>query len=520
MQQILERYQPLIIIGCILCAFLFRLWLISDNHVLFLFDQSRDAFLSQQILDQGKLKVQGPSASGTDNLLYHGVLYYYIIGPVYTLFDGNPFPVVVLLAFLSSLTIIPLFLLIKQFTNKSLFAAVFGSLLFAFSFEAGEMGIWLANSSFTLLTITTFYYFLWQVFFCGKSKQLPFVLLFLGLSNQMGIYTIYLWVSLIFAWIFSNSKEEKWKILKNIKLLLISIGVYILSISTIVISEVLLVHNGVLQFEDLTDFINQGHGSFFTTLNTIFNDYFNTVASTLIPNNMDISIIFYLIIGVLGYIFLSRAAKKFMAIWFLSPIFILLVQPNSALQYTVCAALIIYILLSLVLVRVIRNRNAWKIAVVSIIGIFAFFNINEGVIARNKNFQFFFPIQQGVMLNNELAAIDFTYKKAGGSPFSISTYTNPYGYDTTWAYLYNWYGRQRYGYVPSFFGPSQQGIFAGDLLPQVNNPLSMHFTIREPISTGISHQFTIEQNIFAGSPSASMYFDKLTVRIRDSRVLK
>jgi len=69
---------------------------------------------------------------------------------------------------------------------------------------------------------------------------------------------------------------------------------------------------------------------------------------------------------------------------------------------------------------------------------------------------------------------------AEGQPFSISSVTNPYLYNTTWAYLYDWYGKKKYGYVPVWYGNEQAGIFGEELLVRVEAPLSSHFNIKEP----------------------------------------
>mgnify|MGYP001616114463 FL=1 len=48
---------------------------------------------------------------------------------------------------------------------------------------------------------------------------------------------------------------------------------------------------------------------------------------------------------------------------------------------------------------------------------------------------------------NEIRAIDFVYKKAEGKNFKVYTYL-PSVYDYPYQYLFWWYGRKNYGYVP------------------------------------------------------------------------
>lgn len=111
--------------------------------------------------------------------------------------------------------------------------------------------------------------------------------------------------------------------------------------------------------------------------------------------------------------------------------------------------------------------------------VFIFSNVSayrsDSVLAQGTYF-----VPQGAYFKHLLQVIDFTYQQADGQDFSISTMTNPYGYNTMWAYLYSWYGDKKYGYTPHFFGPDQTGLFGGDLLERTNEPAELHFSIREP----------------------------------------
>lgn len=95
-KNLLRKNYLLIII--FLLAFILRIYSISDNRVFFYFDQARDAVISTSIIDNKDFKLMGPSVSGTNDSLYHGVLYYYLIAPVYALSHGSPFFVSVYLS--------------------------------------------------------------------------------------------------------------------------------------------------------------------------------------------------------------------------------------------------------------------------------------------------------------------------------------------------------------------------------------------------------------------------------------
>ena len=122
--------NKIILIFIFFIAVLFRWWLISNNQIYFWYDQARDAHVAQQIFLEHDLKIQGPSASGTNDTIYHGVIYYYFIGALYIIFSGNPFLVSMVLGLINSFAVFLIYFLIKKvFKNNKL--ALSGAFLFA-----------------------------------------------------------------------------------------------------------------------------------------------------------------------------------------------------------------------------------------------------------------------------------------------------------------------------------------------------------------------------------------------------
>lgn len=62
-------------------------FLYFPNNIYFAFDQARDAFVVQELL-QGNLRLVGPTTLIEG--LFHGALYYYIFAPFYFFGGGNP----------------------------------------------------------------------------------------------------------------------------------------------------------------------------------------------------------------------------------------------------------------------------------------------------------------------------------------------------------------------------------------------------------------------------------------------
>ena len=84
MAEFLKRQWILIVI--LLFALSIRFLYFPDN-IYFGYDQARDAFVVQELLE-GNLRLVGPTT--LIDGLFHGPLYYYIFAPFHFLSGGNP----------------------------------------------------------------------------------------------------------------------------------------------------------------------------------------------------------------------------------------------------------------------------------------------------------------------------------------------------------------------------------------------------------------------------------------------
>ena len=78
------RYKKeiLILLGLAIFGLFLRVIFLKNGALIFGYDQARDAFSALEIA-HGHLKILGPSASAPG--LFHGVLYYYLLAPIYLL---------------------------------------------------------------------------------------------------------------------------------------------------------------------------------------------------------------------------------------------------------------------------------------------------------------------------------------------------------------------------------------------------------------------------------------------------
>ena len=111
----MSKKTSIILFAIILLAFLVRGLYLPRGALTFGYDQARDAFVAQEIVN-GDLKILGPPASTPG--LYHGVFYYYLIAPAYLVGQGNPLIAAYWIALLNALGTIVVFLLAYTFTRK------------------------------------------------------------------------------------------------------------------------------------------------------------------------------------------------------------------------------------------------------------------------------------------------------------------------------------------------------------------------------------------------------------------
>ena len=101
-----------------------------------------------------------------------------------------------------------------------------------------------------------------------------------------------------------------------------------------------------------------------------------------------------------------------------------------------------------------------------------------------------FAIQKDMVLSKQLDAIDYTYQQAGGENFSLNTLTSPLFINTTWSYLYNWYGTNNYKYLPQWWGRDQIGTLGNNLENRSQNT-KLHFYIIEDMAGIPSNHLTL-----------------------------
>lgn len=446
----------------IVLAFLLRITFLSQGAISFHYDMARDAFAAREIWRDNNLKILGPPTSTPE--LHHGVLYYYLLALPYGLSGGDPLTAAIFLSFISSLTIIPIFIIAKEIF-KDIKLAYLAGLLFAVSFEATQYGPWLSNPNPAMLTVSLFFLgiYVWQK---GKIWGLYTAALAAAFSAQFQFFLIYLFFLIpIFKYLF--------KIKVTNRQIVYSFLFGVLGLLNFIIASVKFnsFQNIISGFFNISVSTQIDFRTKFTDLALNYIDNFsNLFINNFMPTNIFLG-------GMLGLTVLYAIRKqRFILFCLLSnfPIFIFGGHTNAYANVGLVTPAILGVI---ILLQNLWRVNKWfSLGVISIIIFSNLFTIYKNA----PNGQITLVIPDGMVLKNQLALIDETYSTATGGSFSINTLTLPLWTNTTWAYLYSWYGRQKYGYVPSFYGRDQIGLLGEDALNKIEKPMELSFLIMEP----------------------------------------
>lgn len=497
------------ILGIIfILAYFLRVLFLSQNALTFGYDQARDGLVTQQIID-GDLKVLGPPASIPG--LYHGVLYNYVLVPAY-LFGKNPINAGYWIAFLNSLVVFIVGYLAYLLTRKT-GAALLAALLFAVSFESTQYASWLSNPTIGVWTVALTYLGLWT-WISDKKWWAPALAGFgLGLSIQAEVFLLYHAVPVL-IWLFAaRQKITKPEVLK---FLLFGLA----AVSTMVITEIKFGFRsigGLLQLISGQDALvaSKGLGDFVVLY---LNQLGKVFAYNIYPGNVGYGGVFVMVLIVLSLIS-SRSSLRsswqgqlFLISWILSHIMVVSVGGTSTPFLLVGIGTAVSIFVG------IHIYNWWssgkRIFAGIVLAIIVLSNLAM-IFKENSRGQTIFAIQKDMLLSKQLQAINYTYSEAKGKPFSVNTLTSPLWINIVWTYLYGWYGKENYGYVPEFHGHDQVGQLAA--LPKTLQDTNLYFLIIEPMAGIPAHYLpdTIAEEDGKSEFVGEVNFGELVVQKRE-----
>ena len=462
-----------IIVFFLFLAFIIRLYPGPDKFI-FTYDQARDAFISRGIIENRDLKILGPSTEVTGT--HHGPLYYYLLSPFYVLGGGNPNMALIFTLLINTLTLIPIaFLSQKLFQNKAV--TLLSLLLFTLSFEQHSYARWLSNPSPAVFFLTIFQLGLWLILL--KPKNLwGWFLAPIGLASAVH-HQLFLLFALPVAMLIILLLGKFPRILKPY---LVSGITLIAGFSTFLIAEwkfgfqatkglLNLLTSTASSQETATEFLN----AFLIRLSQV-------AGHNTLNINQSLGFTFFLFCLIMVIYSWKKLTKKeklalnFLLILIFSQAILFLFSETIAAFITVGMATPIIILASFCLISLFKRQ---KLVTIVLIVLVIITNLNR-IIDQNRQTTPLFAIQENMTLENEKKVIALCYHLTEDQPFSLNTVTNPLFINTTWAYLFQWYGFSKYGYLPSWSGITQRGNLGEKVFPQKDDETKLRILIIEP----------------------------------------
>lgn len=446
MEGILRKSWFRILIGIFLIGIVTR-FIYFPGNIYFGYDQARDSFVSQQIL-AGKLKIIGPPSSFNSNL-FHGPLIYYIYAPIYFLAGGSPEAIASVLKIYNALGIFLVFLLGKILFNKRV--GLVACLIFAVSFEQSQYTLFISHPSWAIIPVLFFYLGLAWYFIKNKPYGLILAAGSLGLAVQFHYSNILLLLPLVFILLLKGTFPP-------LKTTLLSVGVFILSISSFIVAEYKFgfrMSRSVLTFSGTSGMADLLSAKSLQSLGLVNFRFIHD--NFFFDQRLIVIFVAIIILGVFYFIKTKQYLKQlfFLLLWFFTGQIVYLFSHSSSYYYSVGASVSL-IFLTALLVNLISRKSLFLAILPMVLIISSNLYLTSQFSQKGPNEDF--VVQPGLILIQEKIALDYIYHSSEGKPFAVNAVTIPAYVNTTWSYLFDWYGREKYHSLPVWGGSVAEGF--------------------------------------------------------------
>lgn len=468
-----QNLTPLFILLLIL---IFGLWLryknIEGYNIVFDYDQYEDQFYTYTIAVDKNLAIIGRAIYG-DPRLHHGVFYYYYNLLPFLLSGGNPLVSAYWNILFNASVAVILFIFAKLIFKKNL-PALISAVIAASSFEFVKFSSWLTIDTVAIFLVPLFFFGLWN-YYEHKKWGLILSAVTLGLSIQTDLSFIYLILILLIYWVILRPK------IPDLKLLLWSALSFLIATSTLILTEVKLNFVGVKTLLNFSSISEATSLSYPERLNLFFEDFLTNFTNNLFPQKLELGIFLAgaVILTLLYYLLSNRTPRQeknriyFLLLYLFAPATTLLIGYHDKPWFLIGLPPAIALVSGYVISK-LKNPLLYM----PIIFIILVSNSAQIIQRPNEAFKLFDNIYDSTShLAYQIQVVDYTYQESNRGPFAINAVTYPLYYNGMWAYLYNWYGRSRYGYLPGWLGGDQ--LHPYDLLPKTGKGKIFYMIISE-----------------------------------------
>ncbi|MCL5091121.1 MAG: glycosyltransferase family 39 protein [Patescibacteria group bacterium] len=425
------------------------------DYLTFDYEKARDLIASMKIYQDKKPTLIGPVSEVEG--IFHGPLYYYLLGLVGVIWQGDPRSGSIISFSFNLSSIIILFFIAKELFNKKV--GLIAAFVYAISFEAISYAYWLSNPGPSVPFLFLMFFFFYK-FATKNQKYLIPALFCFGMTIQFQILNVIFALPLLILYFCLGRPKI------NLKNLVISLAALFLPVSTFILFD--LKHQFLMSKTFINQYFTNNHAKTAFKFNPLY--YLDRLAAefshVLFPTQKLIGILFLLII--ISFLFhkvfkeKKRLAWRLLLIWVFSslPIFFLnsRIGQSSAAFIGVSGGIILS--LSLLLDSLFASRKSWLIAALLIPIFFSNFSAIDHCLTRSgcRLFDFF----EELFLKRNLTIVKNTYQETKGQSFQLDTVTSPLYISPLWDYLYSWYSRKNL------------------LPPPQRQEIKIHFLVIEP----------------------------------------
>lgn len=413
-------------------AYLLRVIPAQNNNFFFTMDQGNDAVHVREIIERGQILLKGTSTNLPG--VHSGPGWYYFIGLGYKLFDGHPLGALFMVILLSLVTT---GLLMWQIARKvsPTFALLVGTALqfFWFFYDTSR---WAFNP-FPLVFLAILLILLLVGFLEGRKINyilavLPVVL---GFNTEVaGAAALLVFYTSLGLWAFYTRRLSR-----QFSVLIPAVVLFIF-LST-------LLRDFVSTFINARVFFGQA-GAIGTFSGSNFGEmlmhFLDILSRSIVPQSILASL---LLLFLAGWLFFKNRKNwktfhaKFVLLsysLFLAAYFFFSLTQGWRDWHTVFLPPLLFVSILLMLYSIPKK-----------VGIAVFIVIMAAQLAVfvPRYQQYLKPSDDPGLLINQLKVIDWVYEKGEGQGFDVYIFV-PSVYDYHWQYLFWWYGRKQYGFVP------------------------------------------------------------------------
>lgn len=463
-----------IIIFILILGVVYRLFLTAGGNFLFNMDNARDFVDVREMVEVGKLRLTGPNSAIEG--LYNGPLWYYLLAIPYIFTHGDPYGAILMEIVLWTIGGFCLLKLVESFGKVLVFpiglvwvASDYIVLTNRYSFNPNPV---------TLLT-PLFIYGLVE-YIKGKRGWIILVWFLAGAFFNFEMnFGIFMPLIILISLAFISKKAFK------DKLFWVGVLVFIMMLLPQVLFD--FKHHFIMS-KSVIKFLSENKGIGFNLIKrtqTISQSFYSVFEATLMNQKILSSGLLILAVPVFKTLLFKKEKNitAFISLIFITvPFFGYLITSVTVNAWHLGG----FAAASIILIAFIIFRF-WQVSIIGkVISLILFIFLIFYPVANITNLlihELGKPNMDPSLFRNEIKAIDYVYKYTDGKNFKVYTYL-PSVYDYPYQYLFWWYGRKKYGYIPGEYSYSpnkpqyipSQDKFQG----RKDNVLGLVFLIKEP----------------------------------------